>query len=168
MEVVWHVEFQRLFSQFYTTNSHVWYLSPISGPANGSWMSFFDSAKVRFCCQVMSIFFFKVMNVWALVILKKKRETQLLSLLSYRPLLDRIVAMDGLQWKEELPFGVISSVEITMVLLFSNSMDKSANGAKLDITKMQCGIQKKLRRYRVLKKKTSITGRLVSVHDRRF
>lgn len=52
MEAVWHTEFQNLFSQFYMSNSHIWYLSPTPGPpSSGCWTAFFDSAKVRFCCQ---------------------------------------------------------------------------------------------------------------------
>lgn len=51
MEAVWHTEFQKFFSQFYGSYSHVWFLCPSSGRASARWITFLDSAKVRFCCQ---------------------------------------------------------------------------------------------------------------------
>ncbi|BFZ23384.1 hypothetical protein BsWGS_26423 [Bradybaena similaris] len=48
MELVWHGEFERLFSRYLP---HVWYLVPTFSPPSGRWRVFKDSAKVRFSCQ---------------------------------------------------------------------------------------------------------------------
>ncbi|XP_064610547.1 receptor-transporting protein 4-like isoform X2 [Liolophura sinensis] len=48
MELVWHGEFDRLFSQYYP---HAWYLVPTFYPPSERWQTFKDSAKVRFSCQ---------------------------------------------------------------------------------------------------------------------
>lgn len=48
MELVWHGEFDRLFSQYYP---HAWQLVPTFCPPNDRWRTFKDSAKVRFSCQ---------------------------------------------------------------------------------------------------------------------
>ena len=49
MELVWHGEFDRLFSQYFP---HMWCLVPTFYPPGDSWRTFKDSAKVRFSCQV--------------------------------------------------------------------------------------------------------------------
>lgn len=49
MELVWHGEFDRLFTQYYP---HAWQLVPTFCPPNDRWRTFKDSAKVRFSCQV--------------------------------------------------------------------------------------------------------------------
>uniref|UniRef100_H2Y5A6 3CxxC-type domain-containing protein n=1 Tax=Ciona savignyi TaxID=51511 RepID=H2Y5A6_CIOSA len=49
MEVVWHGEFSRLFSNFYPP--HVWYLTITNQAPQQKWKFHRDSAKVRFCCQ---------------------------------------------------------------------------------------------------------------------
>ncbi|CAK8689408.1 unnamed protein product [Clavelina lepadiformis] len=49
MEVVWHGEFSRLFSNFYPP--HVWYLTITNQAPQNKWKFHRDSAKVRFCCQ---------------------------------------------------------------------------------------------------------------------
>lgn len=48
MELVWHGEFDRLFSQYFP---HMWCLVPTFYPPGDSWRTFKDSAKVRFSCQ---------------------------------------------------------------------------------------------------------------------
>ncbi|BFZ22947.1 hypothetical protein BsWGS_25986 [Bradybaena similaris] len=48
MELVWHGEFDRLFTQYYP---HAWYLVPTFYPPSDRWRVFKDSAKVRFSCQ---------------------------------------------------------------------------------------------------------------------
>ncbi|GFO22183.1 receptor transporting protein [Plakobranchus ocellatus] len=48
MELVWHGEFDRLFSQY---AYHSWYLLPTFVPPSDRWRVFKDSAKVRFSCQ---------------------------------------------------------------------------------------------------------------------
>ncbi|KAK7460769.1 hypothetical protein BaRGS_00038816 [Batillaria attramentaria] len=47
MELVWHGEFDRLFSQYYP---HMWYLVPTFYAPSDRWQVFKDSAKVRFSC----------------------------------------------------------------------------------------------------------------------
>jgi len=49
MEVVWHGEFSRLFSNFYPP--HVWFLTITTQAPQFKWKHHRDSAKVRFCCQ---------------------------------------------------------------------------------------------------------------------
>lgn len=51
METVWLQEFSKLFIQFLP---HSWYIMPVEEPPipEDSLYSFFDSAKVRFCCEV--------------------------------------------------------------------------------------------------------------------
>jgi len=49
MEVVWHGEFSRLFSNFYPP--HVWFLTITTQAPQFKWKYHRDSAKVRFCCQ---------------------------------------------------------------------------------------------------------------------
>lgn len=48
MEMVWHGEFERLFSQYFPDH---WYLLPTNYPPINRWRTFKDSAKVRFSCQ---------------------------------------------------------------------------------------------------------------------
>ncbi|XP_052226147.1 receptor-transporting protein 3-like isoform X2 [Dreissena polymorpha] len=48
MELVWHGEFDRLFSQYFP---HMWCLVPTFYPPGETWRTFKDSAKVRFSCQ---------------------------------------------------------------------------------------------------------------------
>ncbi|XP_052759858.1 receptor-transporting protein 3-like isoform X2 [Mya arenaria] len=48
MELVWHGEFDRLFSQYFP---HMWCLVPTFYPPGDQWRTFKDSAKVRFSCQ---------------------------------------------------------------------------------------------------------------------
>ncbi|KAL5013465.1 hypothetical protein ScPMuIL_007735 [Solemya velum] len=49
MELVWHGEFERLFSQYFP---HTWYLGPATTvPTDKQWRTFKDSAKVRYSCQ---------------------------------------------------------------------------------------------------------------------
>ncbi|KAL3862233.1 hypothetical protein ACJMK2_008219 [Sinanodonta woodiana] len=48
MELVWHGEFDRLFSQYFP---HIWCLVPTFQPPTEEWRTFKDSAKVRFSCQ---------------------------------------------------------------------------------------------------------------------
>ena len=47
--MVWHGEFDRLFSQYYP---HTWYLVPTFYAPSERWQVFKDSAKVRFSCGV--------------------------------------------------------------------------------------------------------------------
>ena len=50
MEMVWHGEFNRLCQYFLP---HHWYLSPtFTLPQGNRWLTFRDSAKVRFLCRV--------------------------------------------------------------------------------------------------------------------
>lgn len=49
MQVVWHGEFSRHFSQFFPP--YHWYLSITETKPPGKWKCHGDSAKVRFCCQ---------------------------------------------------------------------------------------------------------------------
>ncbi|XP_076452044.1 receptor-transporting protein 4-like isoform X2 [Babylonia areolata] len=48
MELVWHGEFDRLFSQYYP---QAWYLIPTFYAPSDRWQVFKDSAKVRFSCN---------------------------------------------------------------------------------------------------------------------
>ena len=53
MEIVWHGEFDRLFSQYFP---HQWVLVPtFYAPTDRMWQVFKDSAKVRFSCAVSRI-----------------------------------------------------------------------------------------------------------------
>ncbi|XP_070207863.1 receptor-transporting protein 3-like isoform X1 [Littorina saxatilis] len=47
MELVWHGEFERLFSQYFP---HSWFLLPTFYAPSERWQIFKDSAKVRFSC----------------------------------------------------------------------------------------------------------------------
>jgi hypothetical protein len=51
METVWLQEFSKLFLNYLP---HSWYIMPVEEPPipEDSLYSFFDSAKVRFCCDV--------------------------------------------------------------------------------------------------------------------
>ena len=52
MEHVWLQEFSKLFIQYLP---HSWYIMPVEDaalPEDNYLYSFFDSAKVRFCCEV--------------------------------------------------------------------------------------------------------------------
>ena len=49
MELVWHGEFNNLFSQYMPD---AWTLIPTSQAPSTRWHVYRDSAKVRFCCQV--------------------------------------------------------------------------------------------------------------------
>lgn len=62
METVWLQEFSKLFIQFLP---HSWYILPVEDPPTpeDSLYSFFDSAKVRFCCEVRKNLKFKLRNL---------------------------------------------------------------------------------------------------------
>lgn len=49
--MVWQQEFSKLFIQYLP---NLWYIIPVEEPPTpeDSLFSFFDSAKVRFCCEV--------------------------------------------------------------------------------------------------------------------
>ena len=72
MEQVWLQEFSKLFIQFLP---HSWYIMPVEVAPRiedppipeDSLYSFFDSAKVRFCCEV-SFFDLNQMIFWGLKI----------------------------------------------------------------------------------------------------
>ena len=55
MERVWMSEFKRIFSQFH---SELWAIQPVFNKPTGpqKFNMFVDAAKVRFCCEVCSIF----------------------------------------------------------------------------------------------------------------
>ncbi|XP_013790135.1 uncharacterized protein LOC106473995 [Limulus polyphemus] len=61
MEHVWQVEFQRLFAQYFP---HLWFLSPVEEKPTGPWNVFVDSAKVRFCCEVLANVYNRVGQVY--------------------------------------------------------------------------------------------------------
>uniref|UniRef100_A0A023G539 Putative receptor-transporting protein n=1 Tax=Amblyomma triste TaxID=251400 RepID=A0A023G539_AMBTT len=62
MEQVWQAEFQKLFSQYVPQS---WYLLPVvQRPIGVNWQTFVDSAKVRFCCEVLVNIYNRVGQVY--------------------------------------------------------------------------------------------------------
>ncbi|KAI0218955.1 hypothetical protein LSAT2_029372 [Lamellibrachia satsuma] len=59
MELVWHGEFNNLFSQYVPD---AWTLIPTSQAPSSRWRVYRDSAKVRFCCQVTIVPFARWRN----------------------------------------------------------------------------------------------------------